>query len=375
MPTAWDVYAHELLPLGYGYPLWDPSPDPKAGEIEIGDVGFMENGQFVRLFNPTLPREHPVNRTWGLPKDFRKLELPEKLIYEKDLTLASDSLCSRHVTKAEVNAKLDVDSAVDVALKYNTASDSGAILYIPSKSARRREVLRESEVMHDYLQKNYKSWHHHLHHHNSLKLSKKDLVFVRGWVKTSQWAVAAFSNTTREESATIGGGHGPAKGSFSIDLSKQEALGGWTNVCLKRGEEKVDQCIFVQFYQYTTRDAWHQWKLKRTRSIEKMFSRISPKKKACEDDSDEEDDADRHVDKKRRLQGPEHDTENGNAVVKLKSDLADHVFQNGADVDIAVFDEEALANELEKKALALARKADSVQGHDLHIAEKDGKGE
>ena len=84
------------------------------------------------------------------------------------------------------------DSAVDVALKYNTASSSGAILYLPTKSARRREVLRDSTIMHDYLQKNYKAWHHHLHHHNKLKVNKKDLLFVRGYVKTARWAVAAL---------------------------------------------------------------------------------------------------------------------------------------------------------------------------------------
>ena len=274
MPTAWDVYAQELLPLGYGYPLWDPSPDPHSGAIEIGDVGFIENGQFVRLFNPTLPREHPVNRVWGLPKDFRRLDIADRLVFDKELTFSSDSLCSRHVTKAEVNAKLDVsvlfrpsfsitnadtvvtsDSAVDVALKYNIASSSGAVLYLPTKCARRREVLRDSTIMHDYLQKNYKAWHHHLHHHNDLKISKKDLLFVRGYVKTARWAVAAFAESSREEGATVGGGHGPAKTSFSIDLSRQEALGGWTNVGLKRKEDQVDQCIFVQCLQYTTRDA------------------------------------------------------------------------------------------------------------------------
>ena len=110
--------------------------------------------------------------------------------------------------------------------------------------------------MHDYLQKNYKAWHHHLHHHNDLKVSKKDLLFVRGYIKTARWAVAAFADSSREEGATVGGGHGPAKTSFSVDLSRQEALGGWTNVGLKRKEYRPDQCVFVQFLQYTTRDAF-----------------------------------------------------------------------------------------------------------------------
>ncbi|KAH9932555.1 uncharacterized protein B0H18DRAFT_986207 [Fomitopsis serialis] len=343
MPTAWDVYAQELLPLGYGYPLWDPSPDPKAGEVEIGDVGFLENGQFMRLFNPTYSRDHPVNCVWGVPKDFRKLEIADRLINEEDLTFSSDLLCSRHVTKAEVNAKVEVESAVDLALKYNTTSSSGAILYIPTKAARRREVLRESSIMHDYLQKNYKTWHHYLHHHKNLKLEKKDLVFVRGWIKTAKWAVAAFADTSREESATIGGGHGPAKGSFSVDLSKQEALGGWTNVGLKREKDTVDQCIFVHFYQYTTRDAFHQWILKRKTSFDKVLNHISPKKRAHDCDTDEADE-DKHTDKKRRIDGPEHDSEGG-ALLQLTSSLADRAFRK-TDIDIVVTDTDELAASL-----------------------------
>ncbi|TFY56100.1 hypothetical protein EVJ58_g7847 [Rhodofomes roseus] len=222
MPYAWDVYAQERLPLGHGYPLWDPRPDETAGEIEIGDVGYIEDGRFRRLFNPTLPRDDPANCAWGVPKDFRPLEIGN-LITEEQRTLGDDILSSRHVTHAEVNAKVEVESAADLALNYSATASSGALLYIPTRTVLERQVTRKSTIMHDYLLKNYKAWHHNLHHQQKLKLSKKDLVFVHDYTKTAKWAVSAFQNTSQEESAKIGGGHGPAQTSFSIDLSMKES--------------------------------------------------------------------------------------------------------------------------------------------------------
>lgn len=46
-----EIYASELATLGYGYPLWFPEPDPLKGEVQIGDVGFIKDGIFTRLFN------------------------------------------------------------------------------------------------------------------------------------------------------------------------------------------------------------------------------------------------------------------------------------------------------------------------------------
>ncbi|KAH9839012.1 uncharacterized protein C8Q71DRAFT_855664 [Rhodofomes roseus] len=333
MPYAWDVYAQELLPLGHGYPLWDPRPDETAGEIEIGDVGYIEDGRFRRLFNPTLPRDDPANCAWGVPKDFRPLEIGN-LITEEQRTLGDDILSCRHVTHAEVNAKVEVESAADLALNYD-----------------RDRVLRctPSTIMHDYLLKNYKAWHHYLHHQQKLKLSKKDLVFVHGYTKTAKWAGSAFQNTSKEESAKIGGGHGPAQTSFSIDLSMKESLGGWTNVGLDGKTEKMDQCIFVQHYQYTTRDGFKQWLLRHKTSFENIIGK-SPKQRSHDCDEDEED---QHIDKKRRIDAPKRESEDSNTLLRLKGRFAEGIFRNGSKIDIAVMDTEDLAKLLEEKVTKL----------------------
>ena len=52
-----EVYARQLYKLKRGYPIWeaDPSWGVESGKrqsaVEVGDVGFMFRGEFVRLFN------------------------------------------------------------------------------------------------------------------------------------------------------------------------------------------------------------------------------------------------------------------------------------------------------------------------------------
>lgn len=60
------VYARHLLGLQQGYPLWNP----EAGEVEIGDVGFLKDGTFHRMFNVTYGSFDPTCGEFGVPEGF-----------------------------------------------------------------------------------------------------------------------------------------------------------------------------------------------------------------------------------------------------------------------------------------------------------------
>lgn len=76
MSTPSSSYAETLVSQGYGLPLWFPEPG-KQGDVEIGDVGFVNEGRFIRLFNAMLPATDPVN-AGGVPDDFTVLEVDDK---------------------------------------------------------------------------------------------------------------------------------------------------------------------------------------------------------------------------------------------------------------------------------------------------------
>ena len=96
------MYVAELTTLGYGLPLWSPSPT-ETGQVRIGDVGRIKNGAFYRVFNVTRPANHPLNQRYGVPDGF------EVLVYDKKLKQKRKNhvpavLCSNRASKIEIDA-------------------------------------------------------------------------------------------------------------------------------------------------------------------------------------------------------------------------------------------------------------------------------
>ena len=60
------IYATEMSTyVDGGYPLWCPEVTPTEGEVQIGDVGYVRKGAFIRLFNiNTSQPEHGVGDYW-----------------------------------------------------------------------------------------------------------------------------------------------------------------------------------------------------------------------------------------------------------------------------------------------------------------------
>ena len=65
----YDIFREELAishPL-CGHALWDPSPTNPNIRVQIGDVGFIRQGRFFRLFNTLLPADDP-SQELGVPE-------------------------------------------------------------------------------------------------------------------------------------------------------------------------------------------------------------------------------------------------------------------------------------------------------------------
>ena len=109
------VYAHELSRLGHGRPMW--SPDRPETPVEIGDVGFIENGtcydfcnwlrdselpretgSFKRLFNVTRTPWDRLN-SLGVPGNFKRLDLELIAKTENASYLKTGPICSHSINK------------------------------------------------------------------------------------------------------------------------------------------------------------------------------------------------------------------------------------------------------------------------------------
>lgn len=103
----YEVYASQLIHLGYGHPLWNPEP-AESDPVEIGDVGFVSEGRFHRLFNAIRSKDHPMNLR-GVPDGFVQLRLPdEQRVFVPNVVEPDEPLCSESVEKNKVGFDVNV---------------------------------------------------------------------------------------------------------------------------------------------------------------------------------------------------------------------------------------------------------------------------
>jgi hypothetical protein len=70
-----DTYRDQLGKAypGFGHALWGPGPGCARPPVEVGDVGYIHTGGFIRLFNALLPKDHP-SQTRGVPEYYEQLQ-------------------------------------------------------------------------------------------------------------------------------------------------------------------------------------------------------------------------------------------------------------------------------------------------------------
>ena len=98
-----NVYREQLSSQYHGIALWNPNPVDglyDCGHVSIGDVGYLCDGDFIRMFNVSLPWNDPSNTKLGTPKEFRSLD-QDVFINIRGGDLAQTEYPSPHVSKLE----------------------------------------------------------------------------------------------------------------------------------------------------------------------------------------------------------------------------------------------------------------------------------
>jgi hypothetical protein len=95
---------------GNGCALWDPSPGTLYDGVAVGDVGYIHEGRFLRLFNVLLPGNHPSHQNFGVPED-HKILIPKARKHIHQATDGTLEFCSRHVTFDSVGHEHDTHAS------------------------------------------------------------------------------------------------------------------------------------------------------------------------------------------------------------------------------------------------------------------------
>ena len=102
----WDIYAQQLLPVGYGHPLWVPEPSSTSGrEVLIGDVGWLKEGEFRALFNSMRDKEDPVNQEKNVPRDFTVFS-PSNISIGKSDKITATMVFSQSIKASDAQAEV-----------------------------------------------------------------------------------------------------------------------------------------------------------------------------------------------------------------------------------------------------------------------------
>ncbi|OBZ75132.1 hypothetical protein A0H81_04838 [Grifola frondosa] len=260
MDPPWNVYADQLSYYSLGTALW--VPEPLTGDVQLGDVGFFQKGSFRRLFNTLDSSSVPEGmQTLSIQDDILRHQTPNLLRPEQ-------TLCSRSVSMFQGDAELlvpiapVVGSAVGAALRFKCMHDRGAVLTL--KDAVDQEELLESLDVEDYIKQNHPHWVRYVRNVLRLDVRRENLVFVHGWLKTSQWALAAFLEKDVEGALCLEGQFSPLAGArFSIQgsqrLSRSVITRSGPQTMLEDTPEEAaasrpkNQCIFLQYYKVKRR--------------------------------------------------------------------------------------------------------------------------
>ena len=104
----WDIYAEQLFPTGYGYPLWIPEPTASGREVFVGDVGCLHEGSFKPLFSSMKAPEDPFNSSRGVPRDFVVFN-PRNLMTQTYNKITEGLIRSRSIHSVKAQAGVGVE--------------------------------------------------------------------------------------------------------------------------------------------------------------------------------------------------------------------------------------------------------------------------
>jgi hypothetical protein len=103
LDQPFNIYQEQLSSQYHGLALWDPKPvknlHKQPGHVSIGDVGYLYNGAFMRIFNVTLPWDDPSNKLLGEPGKYEPIKPSSCNICYTEIH--EGEYCTPHVSRVD----------------------------------------------------------------------------------------------------------------------------------------------------------------------------------------------------------------------------------------------------------------------------------
>ncbi|KAI9434972.1 hypothetical protein H4582DRAFT_730175 [Lactarius indigo] len=248
----YDIFRHHLAMTfpAYGYALWEPGPGNLYPAVEVGDVGYICQGRFRRLFNALLPAEHPSHSNFGVPEYHEQLTLNIENHIEIG-RLSPQNFCSVGVDSEPEFDRWAVEPSETPKVSFSSSMKEGAVLCLPMDAKGEDTVARADFgrwiIRHIDC---WFAWARQL----GLEIDRmEDIILVTGTHRTRSWTNVAFPGGQKDAHASFGakvdrrGDIVAVNWHFSHDNNRGAVLN-----CGPEGENlPEDQCIFIRGYRAT----------------------------------------------------------------------------------------------------------------------------
>ena len=140
---------------------------------------------------------------------------------------------------------------VGIDLTYQTSTYEGGLLHLPFP-ADRMEVEKAASFV-DYMAANFQSWQAYMNKEiNDGTKPSPSIILVRGWIKTPQWASAAFKADGSTKRGTLKGGLFSLAGRIEWRFTESDGLFELSNYGPMSGHDELmgeRECIFLSYYK------------------------------------------------------------------------------------------------------------------------------
>lgn len=189
------VYETLLKTTTYGLPLWKPEPSSSANPVMVGDVGYIHNGEFYRLFNIANKNEafknaisdEPTSQEDGLPSVITS----KGLVYEEKKPKEQSRYDHSDVWSA---CTLIAISTSPTTYTFTTSKPKGAILIITSKLMRTGITSNHKSAWKQHMDSQLSSWP------EPAVCGRRDLLLVHTRFMASEWVMVVFDTKSSQPS-------------------------------------------------------------------------------------------------------------------------------------------------------------------------------